>query len=128
MNNILMTGTQGCVGSRLKEVFTEKGYNVTEFAGDIRYPGAWENYKTMKWDGLIHLAAIAGVRRSFSHPEEYYDNNVNGTSSLSITGNSLRNSPFSHVEMADSKGRPGSMYCRHYLCIYSWYERSGDTY
>ncbi len=79
MNNILMTGTEGCVGSRLKEVFNERGYDVTEFAGDIRYPGAWENYKTMKWDGLIHLAAIAGVRRSFKEPEMYYDNNVNGT-------------------------------------------------
>ena len=76
---VLMTGTQGCVGSRLKEVFTEAGYSVTEFEGDIRDNASWEQYKTKMWEGLIHLAAIAGVRRSFNEPELYYDNNVNGT-------------------------------------------------
>ena len=62
---VLMTGTQGCVGSRLKEVFTEAGYSVTEFEGDIRDKASWEQYKTKMWEGLIHLAAIAGLRKSF---------------------------------------------------------------
>ena len=88
--NILITGAEGCVGSRLKEVFEENGYVVTAFEGDVRLWSDWAKYsepsgssnRTIlrpEWDGLIHLAAIAGVRRSFDEPEFYYDNNVNGT-------------------------------------------------
>ncbi len=43
---VLMTGTQGCVGSRLKEVFTEPGYDVPECARDIRDNPALDTSKT----------------------------------------------------------------------------------
>jgi UDP-glucuronate 4-epimerase len=77
--NILLTGWEGTVGSSLLEFLKLKGQHVTCFEGDIRDKDAWEQYKTKQWNGLIHLAAIPGVRKSFENPEEYYDNNVNGT-------------------------------------------------
>lgn len=76
---ILLTGHEGCVGSHLTEVLESKGYTVVSFKGDIREWDNWAMYLDTRWDALIHLAAIAGVRRSFEEPEFYYDNNVNGT-------------------------------------------------
>lgn len=83
---ILLTGHEGCVGSHLSRFLEGKGYTVTPFQGDIRDRNNWDSYtyvdpqdRSEKWDCLIHLAAIPGVRRSFEEPEFYYDNNVNGT-------------------------------------------------
>lgn len=79
MNDVLLTGWEGTVGSSLLEYLKGKGMEVTCFEGDIRDNSAWEAYKTQKWKGVIHLAAIPGVRQSFEDPELYFDHNVNGT-------------------------------------------------
>lgn len=76
---ILLTGYEGCVGSALSSHLKQQGHAVEHFQGDIRDWNAWVRYIDTKWDALIHLAAIPGVRRSFDIPEEYYDVNVNGT-------------------------------------------------
>jgi len=76
---ILLTGAAGCVGSHLLTFLQDRKARVTCFAGDIREWQEWSRYLDTKWDYLIHLAAIPGVRRSFEEPEFYYDNNVNGT-------------------------------------------------
>ena len=76
---ILLTGWEGCVGSSLSLYLRMEGHVVEHFQGDIREWDRWTHYCDTKWDALIHLAAIPGVRRSFDIPEVYYDHNVNGT-------------------------------------------------
>ena len=77
--SILLTGWEGTVGSHLLKYLKNKDYEVTTFEGDICEWDNWIKYVDRKWDGLIHLAAIPGVRRSFEEPEFYYKNNVEGT-------------------------------------------------
>lgn len=76
---VIITGTEGCVGSHLTQFLRARNIEVVEFQGDITSWDDWMGYAHTKFDILIHLAAIAGVRRSFSEPEFYYHNNVNGT-------------------------------------------------
>lgn len=79
---ILITGVEwewkGMIGSRLFELLSEK-YTVTAFKGDIRDPYNWAEHFNEKYDFVIHLAALAGVRASFDNPEIYEDTNVNGS-------------------------------------------------
>jgi len=76
---ILLRGHEGCVGSHLLKYLESKDQEVVCFKGDIRDWNNWSMYVDEKYDALIHLAAIPGVRKSFEVPEEYYDHNVNGT-------------------------------------------------
>ena len=76
---VLLTGAEGGIGSHLMAHMTNLGHTVIPFEGDIRDWDNWAVYLDTKWDVLIHLAALAGVRTSFEEPELYYDNNVNGT-------------------------------------------------
>jgi UDP-glucuronate 4-epimerase len=48
--------------------------------GDIRDPDAVESAFAGGIDGVVHLAALAGVRPSLERPAEYADVNVTGTS------------------------------------------------
>ena len=76
---ILLTGHEGCVGSNLLDFLKNKA-DVICFDGDVTNVEDWSMYYGYsKIDVLIHLAAIPGVRRSFSEPEFYYKNNVEGT-------------------------------------------------
>lgn len=51
--------------------------------GDIRDRNLLkELFEKYTFDGIIHLAAMAGVRVSIDDPELYYDVNVNGTLAL----------------------------------------------
>ena len=74
---ILMTGTDGYIGSHLKPYLEFKGYRVIAYQGDIR------NFDVPNPDNLpdmvIHLAALTGVRKSIEMPKEYFDVNVIGT-------------------------------------------------
>ena len=74
---ILMTGTDGYIGSHLKPYLESKGYRVIAYQGDI----STFDVPNREWvpDMVIHLAALTGVRRSLEHPEEYYKVNVEGT-------------------------------------------------
>ena len=83
---ILMTGEEGMVGTYLTKYLTDRGYDIIPFGGefgkgsDITKAEDWD--KLLDWtpfDGIIHLAALAGVRPSLEDPELYYNNNVGGT-------------------------------------------------
>ena len=74
---ILITGSQGMIGSHLKKHFS-KNYEVVEFEGDVTNQDDWDNYPEQYY-ALIHLAALAGVRASMKDPETFYKNNVDGT-------------------------------------------------
>lgn len=73
---ILLTGTQGYrkgfIGNRFLDLYKDK-YDIVEFEGDIRDAQCID---LRGYDMVIHLAALAGVRRSHEIPEEYWQTNV----------------------------------------------------
>lgn len=77
--NILLTGGEGMIGSRLSKYLEDREYNVVELDGDVTDWDSWTMHLDKKYHYVIHLAALAGVRDSFLNPEKYYHANVNGT-------------------------------------------------
>ena len=104
MKNILITGSDGFIGSHLTEELVKQGYNVKAFvyynsfnswgwidslpkeikneieifAGDIRDPnGVREAMKDC--DTVFHLAALIAIPFSYHSPDSYVDTNVKGT-------------------------------------------------
>lgn len=49
---------------------------------DILNIDSYQSRLLPKYDGLIHLAAVPGVRNSFKNPERTFDVNVNGTTKM----------------------------------------------
>lgn len=81
---ILLTGTRGYrpgfIGNNFLNLYKDK-YEILEWSGDIR---DW-NYSASYWedfDCIVHLAAMAGVRRSHQEPELYWDVNVNASKKI----------------------------------------------
>ena len=72
--HVLLTGHEGYVGSHLTKALAERDVIVGTFRGDL-LDIDWEKQEK-KFDMVIHLAGLAGVRRSFKEPQEYYKNNV----------------------------------------------------
>ena len=73
---ILLTGTQGHRKGFIANHFLDtyhNAYDITEFTGDIRDA---EFIQISEFDMVIHLAALAGVRKSHEEPEEYWHTNV----------------------------------------------------
>jgi len=109
MENILVTGGAGFIGSTLCETLLKSGNKVIVidnfndyydpnikrenikkitkenfllYEKDIRDKKALEEIFKNPIDLVIHLAAMAGVRYSIENPELYYEVNVNGTLNL----------------------------------------------
>jgi UDP-arabinose 4-epimerase len=98
--NILVTGGAGYIGSHTSKLLKASGHNPIVFDnlsngwpewvkfgpfafGDIRSEEAlYRALAGFKIDAVIHFAAKAYVEESTRLPEEYFDNNVNGTISL----------------------------------------------
>ena len=72
--NILLTGHIGYVGSNLIPHLVSKGHVVANYNDDLLDQN-WET-KDKKYDMVVHLAGLAGVRKSFEDPDAYYKNNV----------------------------------------------------
>ena len=81
---ILVTGHKGFVGSYLtarldKEKIEWVGFDLKDGL-DIRNAyQVYEFFDMHRPDTVIHLAALAGVRRGEEFPQEYFDTNVMGT-------------------------------------------------
>lgn len=84
MTRVLVTGSNGMVGSRLVKFLKARNYTVHEFGDDrdIRIREDWDTFQDFGYQYIIHLAALAGVRPSFDNPDLYYDVNVNGTNNM----------------------------------------------
>jgi UDP-glucuronate 4-epimerase len=104
MKHILVTGAAGFIGSHLVDKLLCSSVRVTAIdsldnyyspqlkrhnligAGrnenfsfievDIRYPTFPSSIGTSKYDGLVHLAAKAGVRPSIEDPNTYQEVNI----------------------------------------------------
>jgi dTDP-glucose 4,6-dehydratase len=104
MKKILVTGSDGFIGSHLVEKLVEKGYAVKAFvfynsfnswgwldtlpkklldeievfAGDIRDPNG-VRVAMEGCDTVFHLAALIGIPFSYHSPDSYVDTNIKGT-------------------------------------------------
>lgn len=104
VDKILVTGSDGFIGSHLTEELVKKGYRVKAFVlynsfntwgwldtlpkeilneieifqGDVRDPnGVKEAMKGM--DAVFHLAALIAIPFSYHSPDTYVDTNIKGT-------------------------------------------------
>ena len=94
MNNIIVTGGSGYIGSHIVNLFAKNGYNVFSldkepWAGDLHcgikpYIVNLQNYNEIinvfkEIDGIdciIHCAGELGIRKSYSQQELFYQQNV----------------------------------------------------
>lgn len=112
--NILITGSEGFIGSHLVEYFVKKKFKVYAFVqynsfsnigwllniekklfskiklifGDIKDPNCI-NEATKNVDFVINCAALIGIPYSYTARKSYIDNNILGT--FNILENSLKN-------------------------------------
>jgi UDP-glucuronate 4-epimerase len=170
MNTVLVTGGAGFIGSHLCEKLLTLGCkvicidNFNDFydpqikrnnisgalqssdysliEGDIRDWALLETvFKSFKVDCIVHLAALAGVRKSVENPQEYVDVDIKGTvnllelgrrnnikkfvfaSSSSVYGSNRV--PFREEDFTASQTSPyaaakmsGELFCRTYNHLY----------
>jgi nucleoside-diphosphate-sugar epimerase len=107
MGNYLVTGAAGFIGARTSELLIKDGHTVTGIDNlneaydprmkdyrlqrlqsmdaftfhklDISDKSIVERFKDQKFDGIINLAARAGVRASVDNPWVFVESNVTGT-------------------------------------------------
>ena len=80
---LLLTGTRGYRKGFIANYFLDNykdTYDITEYMGDIR--DFDEDLSAKKYDMVIHLAAMAGVRRSHEIPEEFWEVNVDASKKI----------------------------------------------
>jgi UDP-glucose 4-epimerase len=88
LKKILVTGSEGYIGSHLCDFLHSLGYDVyrLDIKGQPDYRIDISNQFTiprasrkMKFDVVIHLAALVRVNESVEQPDDYYNTNLNGT-------------------------------------------------
>lgn len=102
MNNVLVTGADGFIGSHLAELLVQEGFKVKALSqynsfnhwgwledvncleeieilnGDVRDPHYCKQI-TKNVDVVFHLAALIAIPHSYVAPDSYVDTNVKGT-------------------------------------------------
>lgn len=93
---ILLTGSNGYIGSHVAKTLKEQGHSITGW--DINIHGEYNDVSRyldyfqlvdvkdfipdLEYDCVIHLAGLATVERSVSMPYEYYQTNIYGTNNI----------------------------------------------
>ena len=126
MSNYLITGAAGFIGARTSEILLEQGHTVTGidnmndaydprmkeyrlarlrakdgftfFRADISHKDVISLFDGQKFDGVINLAARAGVRLSVENPWAFVDSNVTGTLNM-LEGENRDAFPSGHTEV-----------------------------
>ncbi len=126
---ILVTGSDGFIGSHLTEELVRSGYNVRAFtyynsfnswgwldclekqikdeievfAGDIRDPyGVREGMKGC--DTVLHLASLIAIPYSYHSPDTYIDTNIKGTLNVLQAARELGVSKVVHTSTSEVYG------------------------
>lgn len=126
---ILVTGSEGFIGSHLTEALVRAGYDVRAFvfynsfnswgwlehckddvkgnfevfAGDIRDPnGVREAMRGC--DAVLHLAALIGIPFSYHSPDTYVDTNIKGTLNIIQAARDLGVSKVVHTSTSEVYG------------------------
>lgn len=129
MKKIVVTGSEGFIGSHLVELLADEGYQVTAFVlynsfdyrgwlddiganarenvkvvfGDVRDPAS-VRYAMAGCDAVIHLAALIGIPYSYSAPESYVDTNIRGTLNVLQAARDLGVSRVIHTSTSEVYG------------------------
>lgn len=74
---ISLTGASGFIGNHLVTALWDAGHDIVKW--DRKSGRDIKDWELEDCDFVIHLAAIANVRRSIKYPEEYWQNNVEYT-------------------------------------------------
>lgn len=75
---ILITGHEGFIGRNATRIL-KRDFDVLEYDGDIR---DWDSNAKFDVDVVLHLAALAGVRKSWNNPEDYWETNVTASKKI----------------------------------------------
>lgn len=78
---ILMTGSEGFIGSLLRKRFAAEPWEIVGFEGDILSKHDREKYFYLgcQWDAVVHLAAIGSVPACEADPAMAFQVNSTGT-------------------------------------------------
>lgn len=126
---ILITGSDGFIGSHLVEILNRRNYDLRcfvlynshnswgwldtlpqkiknsldVFSGDIRDPYSVQKAMT-GCTHVIHLAALIGIPYSYQSPKSYIDTNITGTLNLLKSANDLSIKKFIHTSTSEVYG------------------------
>lgn len=125
--NILVTGSEGFIGSHLTEMLVKRGYKVTAvvqynsfnnwgwldtlsikknidiISGDIRDSNFCENVTKDK-DIIFHLAALIAIPFSYIAPQSYVDTNIIGTLNMCQAAKKNNIKKFIHTSTSEVYG------------------------
>lgn len=73
---VLITGHEGFIGRNALRILSDS-FEMIPYHGDIR-----EWYSLAKVDVVLHLAALAGVRKSWECPDDYWETNVTASKKI----------------------------------------------
>ena len=81
MKKVLVTGSEGYIGQHLIKMMGDR-YDIRFL--DIKGNPSWDITKkmklgTIKFDAVVHLAALVRANESVINPWDYYNTNINGT-------------------------------------------------
>ncbi len=110
MKHILITGSNGFIGSVLTSRLIRLGCKIYEFNrsdGDISGRDVIEKYKDIQLDYVFHLAAKTFVPDSWTSPLDFYQVNVMGTENI-LELCRIKNLPLTFMS-SYLYGKPGNL-------------------
>ncbi|MCA9363261.1 SDR family oxidoreductase [Candidatus Kaiserbacteria bacterium] len=79
---ILVTGSNGLLGSAILSKLKDGGLAVEGFSGDIQNEKSYTKYKNKKYDWIIHTAAVTDVNGCEKNRRNCFNVNITGTKNV----------------------------------------------